>query len=160
MKPIALLLSLIITACADGGSSVGDGIIEEPPVTLTSRTVTWTCHLVSSNPAAAQAACPWGGELKNQALVWPLEWGATSARLGYTTDYPVYLPADQAHGLIVAALSGTAQALSGQPGSYERFPAIAALAPGQKPWMVPDLASGGVLSLESSGDAFTAELRR
>ena len=84
-----------------------------------SETVVWNC---TGSP------CPWGGSDSGVALVWPQNSGATSARHGYTTTKPVYLPAYAANGAVVQLNSGSATLYAGLPlgGSHRVLTSIAA----------------------------------
>src|SRR5690606_6518971 len=79
---------------------------EVPPPGTTSQVVTWTC---------TGADCPWGFQLANDALVWPDSAQAGSARLGYTTSKPIYLPANRANGAVLHVLSGNVSLYAGEP---------------------------------------------
>jgi hypothetical protein len=112
----------------------------------TSRYVTWTC---TGSP------CPWDSSSGNPALVWPASMSATSARLGYTTSSPVYLPASAANGLVVKIKTGTAGIYAGQPNSSSHF-LLAIVASGEE-YQMSGLGSGDVVSVQST-DQFSYEL--
>ena len=106
-----------------------------------SETVLWNC---TGSP------CPWGSTDSSIALVWPQNSGATSARHGYTTTKPVYLPAYAANGAIVQLDSGTAALYAGLPlgGSHRMLTSMAA----GGVFTVSGLADGEVLSVQSAGE--------
>jgi hypothetical protein len=103
-----------------------------------SQAVTWAC---TGNP------CPWGGQLSNQALVWPADTGAVSARLGYTVSGGIYLPAPRANGVDLAIETGEAGVHAGPLGAADHR-LLATLRPGQT-LHVTGLGSGEVLSVQA-----------
>lgn len=123
-----------------GGGSGGNG------GTQSSLLVVWTC---------GTSPCPWGSTLDGQALVWPADFGALSARLGYLTSAGIYLPAEQADGIAVAVLSGYASAYAGEPGVISHR-LLGSAGPGQ----ILSLAGAGpgeVVSVQSDAP-FTYQL--
>jgi hypothetical protein len=114
--------------------------------TGTSQSVVWNC---TSSP------CPWGSTDSSIALVWPQNSGATSARHGYTTTKPVYLPAYAANGAVVQLNSGTASLYAGLPlgGSHRVLTSMAA----GGIFTVSGLAEGEVLSVQS-GSSFSYQI--
>jgi hypothetical protein len=108
-----------------------------------SQMATWTC---TGDP------CPWGEELGNPALAWPVEAQPVSARLGYTVSPAVYLPSSSANGLTVTIDSGNVRVYAGEPqeSSHHR---LALLSDGES-FDVAGLGPDEVLSVQSD-DPFT-----
>jgi hypothetical protein len=92
--------------------------------------------------------CPWGTTDSSHALVWPADAGATSARHGYITSKPVYLPATAANGAMVRIETGSATLYAGLPlEDYHRQLTI--LGAGESA-TVSGLRDGEVLSVQST----------
>ena len=102
-----------------------------------SQLVTWTC---------ATAPCPWGDELSNPAIAWPVEAQPVTTRLGYAVSPSPYLPAASANGLTVTIDSGSARVYAGEPqeSSHTR---LALLSAGDS-FDVSDLDPDEVLSVQ------------
>jgi len=95
--------------------------------------------------------CPWGNSLTSYAAVWPAEGNAGTARLGYTTTEPVYLPDGFANGVTITVTSGDATLYAGGPFD-DSHRAVATLAAGDSV-TVEGLTVGEVLSAVS-GQSF------
>ncbi|MBX5461116.1 MAG: hypothetical protein IRZ28_08500, partial [Steroidobacteraceae bacterium] len=131
----ALMLSML--AAPVGHAAITSG---------TSQLVTWTCTGMD---------CPWGSSLSGPALVWPETAPATSARFGYTTSQPVYLPGPAANGAIIWIDSGSAAVFAGTPnGSSHRL--LATLNVGDF-YEVSGLAANEVLSVQGEA-AFSYQI--
>ena len=113
------------------------------PLSGESQVATWTC---TGDP------CPWGDELSNPAVAWPVEAQPVGARLGYTVSPAVYLPASSANGLTVTIDSGFVRVYAGEPqeGSHHR---LTFLSDGES-FDVAGLGPDEVLSVQSD-DPFT-----
>ena len=71
-----------------------------------SQVATWTC---------TDEPCPWGEELSNPVLAWPVEAQPVGTRLGYTVSPAAYLPASSANGLTVTIDFGNVRVYAGEP---------------------------------------------
>ena len=103
-----------------------------------SQVATWTC---TSDP------CPWGDELSNPVLAWPVEAEPVGTRLGYTVSPAAYLPASSANGLTVTIEFGSVRVYAGEPqeSSHHR---LTLLSEGES-YDVSGLEPGEVLSVQS-----------
>jgi hypothetical protein len=111
-----------------------------PQTFPSSELVTWSC---TSSP------CPWGATDTGHALVWPDDAAATSARLGYTADRPVYAPGGNVAGRTVTVKSGSATVYVGTPqgGAHS---AVQSLSHGES-YTIPSVGAGHVVSLQAGG---------
>ena len=94
----------------DPGPDAGPAPDAGPGTTVggtASQAVTWAC---TGTP------CPWGTSPTGQALVWPAESRAITARLGYSVSTGIYLPAGNANGATISIDSGEAGVYAGLPG--------------------------------------------
>lgn len=116
---------------------------DPPPSGGTSQSsllVLWSC---------SGSWCPWGTQLSGQALVWPSDFLATSARLGYSTSAPIYLPAERVAGVSVTLLTGSASAYAGHPDAPGHR-LLGSLVGGQA-FVLPGLSTGEVISIQGDG---------
>src|SRR5690606_27768804 len=105
-----------------------------------SEMVTWLC---------TGDDCPWGQELANPALPWPIDKNPSNVRFDYVTSAHVYLPASFANGTTVWIDSGTASLYAGHPSSVSHR-VLATLSSGEF-YTVSELDDGEVLSVQSDG---------
>jgi hypothetical protein len=109
--------------------------------------VTWAC---TSSP------CPWGESTTGYALEWPADSDAVTARLGYTTSKPIYLPWQQANGTVIAINAGSAASVyAGLPGAPSHR-VLATIYAGTT-YEVSGVAPGEVISVQANG-AFSYEV--
>jgi hypothetical protein len=111
-----------------------------------SQVVTLTC---TSSP------CPSGPTISGIAVVWPVELGATTGRLGYTANAGVYLPASVAATKSIRIITGSAVVYAGLPGASTHR-VLVSLSAGQSANLV-GAAAGEVVSVVGTS-AFTYEL--
>jgi hypothetical protein len=128
----------VTSAVIVAGASVA--ITAQAQTAGTSQNATWNC---TGSP------CPWGASTSGQALVWPASAGALSARLGYTVDNAIYLPASVANGTTITINGGSANLYAGQPAADSHYYVTGIGAGGT--FTVSGLASGEVLSVQGSG---------
>lgn len=125
------VLLLLVLAIAQSGLSYAETSLQSEPVT----------GLCTSSP------CPWGSSISSQAVVWPEDLGPVAQRLGYTLSHGVYLPAENANGLMLRVETGTATAFAGLPSSNSHR-VLRTLGAGQS-YEVTGLVQGEVLSVYS-----------
>lgn len=105
-----------------------------------SQAVTWTC---TGNQ------CPFGATLAPaQALVWPVERGAVTTRLGYTASASIYLFGSRANGTDLWIDFGTASVQAGLPGDV--FPRTLATLHAGDTFHVSGVGFGEVVNVQSS----------
>jgi hypothetical protein len=131
--------------CERRSSGLRVGVVRSNlgPLSGESQMATWTC---TGDP------CPWGDELGNPVLAWPVEAQPVGTRLGYTVSPAAYLPASSANGLTVTIDSGSVRVYAGEPqeSSHHR---LTFLEEGES-FDVSGLGPDEVLSVQSD-DPFT-----
>ena len=135
------------TADPDAGTPEDPPPVDAPPVDIgpppagpasASQAITWTC---------TGRQCPFGPELTAQALVWQVERGAITTRLGYTASATMYLFGSRANGVDIWIATGTADLLAGLPG--DMWPRTLATLHAGEAFHVTGLGNGEVLSAQS-----------
>jgi hypothetical protein len=133
-------ISCLLAGCEMGSESESLGTSTSFVVDTSGESVmtTWTC---TDDP------CPWGDEVANHALAWPVSAAPVAVRHGYTASPAPYLPAAAANGVTISIEFGSANVFAGEPlEASHHF--LATVSPGQS-YDVSGLGANEVLSVQS-----------